>query len=97
MSVSAIMRKTVDFWAAGFSIRHQGFLANRYRKEKVELCRDLLAAADPATSVTIDSDLPPENPAPECPACKKGRLVRIRKLSACELAYMLSPNVDDTS
>ena len=62
-------------------IRHFGFLANRARKEKLALCRVLIAAAtgnpihvatsEPATQsdATDDRD--------RCPYCATGRLIRI--------------------
>jgi hypothetical protein len=78
-------------------IRHQGFLANRVRREKVALCRKLLAVADPAPPDAVAPDVPREHPAPPCPACKKGHLVRLRNLSASELAHALGTNGHDTS
>ncbi len=97
-AVEFIRRFLLHVLPKGFvRIRHQGFLANRHRKEKVALCRELLAAADPSTPLAISPDMPREDPAPECPMCRKGRLVRLSRLSACELAYILSVNVDDTS
>ena len=61
-------------------IRQFGFLANRVRKEKLELCRALLSAAppipDPATLHTQPDD-PLRHP---CPVCKLGRLILIELL-----------------
>jgi hypothetical protein len=65
-------------------IRHYGFLANRCRRQKISLCRRLLAAAP------IKPSKPPnDSPAAEreakpfdrCPVCKVGRLKLIEILS----------------
>ena len=78
-------------------IRHQGFLANRCRKERIELCRELLDAAQPAASPASDHDVAHDVSAPRCPVCKKGQLVCTRTLSAGQLAHISSVNADDTS
>ena len=78
-------------------IRHQGLLANRHRKEMVALCREFLAAAHSTGSPEPGHDAAHEVWAPPCPECKKGRLVRIRTLSAWQLALILIVNADDTS
>ncbi len=68
---------------AGFQrIRHYGFLANRYRKEKLDLCQKLLQhpvtgllpAATQCLELLAALTLPP--PA-HCPKCKTGVLVRL--------------------
>ena len=63
-------------------IRHYGFLANRLRSAKLELCRGLLGS-----SLSSDSELPTKELAeettiadrverdPRCPACKQGKMV----------------------
>ena len=97
-AVEFIRRFLLHVLPKGFvRIRHQGFLANRHRREKVVLCRQLLAAADSTTALAVSPDAPCEDSAPACPECEKGRLVRIKTLSACQLAYILSVNVYDTS
>ena len=63
-------------------IRHFGFLANRYRKEKLDLCRELLAS--PVAELLPETmqclvllaalTIPP--PA-RCPKCKTGVMIRI--------------------
>jgi Putative transposase/Transposase zinc-binding domain len=59
---------------AGFvRIRHFGFLANRCRRDKLERCRELLAAEQPASSLASPASLS-ETPTP-CPECKRGRMV----------------------
>ena len=53
-------------------IRQLGFLANRARGKKLELCRILLGAAPPADAGKVE----PQD-AKRCPACKIGRMVLI--------------------
>jgi hypothetical protein len=63
-------------------IRHYGYLANRYRREKLEICRRLLGCA-----ASTESPAPMAPPKPEfsgeegtadatasCPMCKTGRM-----------------------
>lgn len=58
-------------------IRQFGFLANRCRKHRLELCRTLLAAPFPSTLVGGNSaDDVPQDPQ-RCPICKLGRLLVI--------------------
>jgi Putative transposase/Transposase zinc-binding domain len=57
-------------------IRQFGFLANRVRKSKLELCRTLLAAPLPAAPSNGDNGEVNENPQP-CPICKLGRLLLV--------------------
>ena len=64
-------------------IRQFGFLANRVRKQKLELCRTLLAARSPATPDQPDGPSIADPPQP-CPRCKLGRLLLIELISvAC--------------
>jgi len=60
-------------------IRHYGFLANRCRREKLALCRQLLNSG--SRSPSLDT-LPPNGTEPFelCPACQKGRMVVLLKL-----------------
>jgi hypothetical protein len=101
MTISAvefIRRFLLHVLPKGFvRIRHQGFLANRCRKERIELCRELLGAAQPQVSPASGHDVPQDVSAPPCPVCKNGRLVCIRTLSARQLAYLSNVNADDTS
>jgi hypothetical protein len=71
-------------------IRQFGFLANRVRKCKLELCRTLLAARLPAAHSEGDSGEVNEHPR-RCPICKLGRLVVI------EFVAMESMTIPDTS
>src|SRR6266853_1745948 len=64
-------------------IRQFGFLANRGRKSKLELCRALLAAAplSPASNSDGCPDAKIEDPH-RCPLCQLGRLIIIELLAA---------------
>ena len=69
-------------------LRQFGFLANRVRKSKLELCRNLLAAGRPQPR-SLSGKLA-EDPQP-CPICNFGRLLVI------EWIAVLSINFPDTS
>jgi len=56
-------------------IRQFGFLANRVRKSKLDLCRTLLAARLPAAHSDSQSGAVTEHQ--HCPVCKLGRLMLI--------------------
>ena len=71
-------------------IRQFGFLANRVRKYKLELCRTLLAARPPAAHSEGDSVEVKEDSL-RCPICKLGRLLVI-EIIRVELA-----TIPDTS
>ena len=60
--------------ASSVRIRYYGFLANRYRNERLENCRRLLGVTSGPTSTIQESQTPVENPDPPpspktCPAC----------------------------
>jgi len=66
-------------------IRHYGFLANRHRSQKLELCRELLncgenasdcAARDASQDALVD-------PVP-CPVCDNGSMLRMYRFEAGE-------------
>ena len=60
-------------------IRHYGFLANRCRREKLALCRQLLNSG--SRSPSLDTPRPNGTEQPElCPACQKGRMVVLLNL-----------------
>jgi hypothetical protein len=67
-------------------IRHFGFLANRYRRQKISLCRKLLDVALPIklqSSNRRNDALVPQHeskPIDRCPRCKVGRLRRVEVL-----------------
>ena len=96
-----IRRFLLHVLSQGFQrIRYYGFLANRYREQKLARCRELLAVPQPQ---------PPNNQAvrdyrdryeeltrtslKECPACLYGRMVIIEVLKPAKP----SPPIDDTS
>ena len=63
-------------------MRYYGFLANRYRNERLEKCRDLLGVTSVPTSTAEESPTPVENsdplPSPNtCPACQRPSLAII--------------------
>jgi hypothetical protein len=64
-------------------IRQFGFLANRVRQSKLELCRALLAVRQPPASGDSDSSADPHLlDVHACPVCKIGRLLVIELLPA---------------
>lgn len=95
MALSAdefIRRFLLHVLPGGFQrIRHYGFLANRVRKDKLELCRALLRetghseAPLAADLALLDHDLARDDgtatDSQVCPACKKGHLVFVRDLT----------------
>jgi hypothetical protein len=83
-------------------IRYYGFLANRYREQKLAHCRELLGmpAAEPATS-KASNDYRDRNEELtgsslwKCPACHQGRMLTIEILPQSPHQY-LTP-IKDTS
>jgi hypothetical protein len=69
-------------------IRHYGWLANRDRGQNLALCRRLLqvseSAGEASTTPVSDTMTPCEQSetAPVCPACQKGKLLRIEAIPA---------------
>jgi hypothetical protein len=82
-----IRRFLLHILPSGFvRIRHFGFLCNRFRRQKVALCRQLLEAAKTPESEFLNRP-PADKGEPErlfgtatCPCCGKGRMVIIRAL-----------------
>jgi hypothetical protein len=73
-------------------IRQFGFLANRVRQHKLELCRALLAVPPLPPSAGSDGSADLNLPdAHACPVCKRGRLIVI------ELLHAEPPGIQDTS
>ena len=76
-SSELIRRFLMHTLPSGFvRIRYYGFLANRYRNERLEKCRDLLGVTSGPTSTIQEDQTPVENsdapPSPKtCPACRR--------------------------
>jgi hypothetical protein len=88
-AVEFLRRFLLHVLPAGFvRVRHYGFLANRVCREKLDLCRTLLAALTTPQSVGIELACEPERviergPEPHiCPACGEGRMVIIETFPA---------------
>ena len=86
-AVEFIRRFLLHVLPAGFvRIRHYGFLANRVCRDKLELCRILLAAiAPPVATEPVPEPKKAGEGRPEahtCPACGEGRMVIIETLKA---------------
>jgi Putative transposase/Transposase zinc-binding domain len=82
-----IRRFLMHVLPAGFvRIRHYGFLANRVCREKLELCRSLLAdvtssepvAGEPASEPEEATEQEPA--AHDCPACGEGRMIIVETI-----------------
>jgi hypothetical protein len=84
-TVEFIRRFLLHVLPAGFvRIRHYGLLANRVCREKLELCRTLIAAITPAV---VTEPVPEPKAAGEgrperhtCPACGEGQMVIVETL-----------------
>ena len=88
-AVEFIRRFLLHVLPAGFvRIRHYGWLANRVCREKLELCRALLAALTTPQPVEAEPVPGPKEavegrPEPHaCPACGQGRMVIVETLPA---------------
>jgi hypothetical protein len=87
-----IRRFLLHVLPSGFQrIRSYGFLANRYRQVKIELCRKLLGVPVPVTTKDVpDPTLDYRDryqrltgvSLRECPHCSKGQMVRIESFKA---------------
>ena len=68
-------------------IRHYGFLANRFRREKLALCRQLLHVVDNAEIPEADRSDDSPSPTDEartcrCPVCGKGSMLLVEEIPA---------------
>jgi hypothetical protein len=85
-AVEFIRRFLLHVLPAGFvRIRHYGFLGNRHRKEKLELCRRLLGVPPPTAEAPAASAAKPAAGSAascrdRCPACGHGRMIVIGEL-----------------
>ena len=87
-----IRRFLLHVLPSGFQrIRSYGFLANRYRQVKIDLCRQLLGAPVPVAAVDVlDQTLDYRDryqrltglSLRDCPHCSKGQMVRIESFTA---------------
>ncbi len=80
-------------------IRHFGFLANRYKKENIQRCRDLIGIPQqiPETTEKNSQELMLEVTGIDitiCPCCKKGSMVVIEEIQA---QWKGKPQYMDTS
>ena len=81
-------------------IRYYGFLANRCRKEKLELCRQLLTQPQPPegepSSHPLDDVSQPD--LSRCPRCNRGRMLTVLTFLPGQVPECASPvEVYDTS
>ena len=88
-TVEFIRRFLLHILPAGFvRIRQFGFLANRARGKKLELCRALLGVPSaPANTAVTEKDEKQERK--RCPACKTGQMVLIGIVPMTRLAQPL--------
>ena len=61
-------------------LRHYGLLANRARRAKLQLCRELLGVDSPSQAVAEELATHSEEHGVRCPACKKGNRVVVMEL-----------------
>jgi Putative transposase len=89
-AVEFIRRFLLHIVPTGFvRIRQFGFLANRVRAKKLELCRAMLGAP-PTPAVIVDWDGKTEGQDRKlCPACKVGHLILISVVRATRLPQSL--------
>ena len=83
-AVEFIRRFLLHILPAGFQrLRHYGLLANRGRQAKLERCRVLLqppVSPPPPMSPDPTAAPVPDQPAPVCPACQRGRMCWVQTL-----------------
>jgi hypothetical protein len=89
-----IRRFLLHVLPSGFMrIRHYGFLANRCRRQKIVLCRELIGESADSDAVTDSMSTDDEDHKIQssneriCPSCKKGCMVLIetKRVHAAEL------------
>jgi len=83
-AVEFIRRFLLHILPTGFQrLRHYGLLANRGRQAKLERCRVLLqppVSPPPPMSPDPTAAPVPDQPAPVCPACQRGRMCWVQTL-----------------
>ena len=77
-------------------IRTYGFLANRHRTAKLALCRQLIATAEAHAALDLEPAAANDRLG-QCPACRRGRMVRVLMLSSADLATLLTTPTLDSS
>lgn len=83
-TVEFIRRFLLHVLPSGFvRLRHYGFLANRFRRERLALIKQLFAeiavpASEAVSEASPDSEMPEQ--AHLCPVCKKGHLVPVANM-----------------
>jgi len=78
-------------------IRYYGLLGNRYRKEKLARCRQLLGMAPPVEPAALGDHRDQQerltgSSLRECPVCRRGRMLMVELLAPSQ-----SPTIRDTS
>ncbi len=61
-------------------LRHYGFLSNRTRRAKLQVCRDRLGIDPPSQAVPDELPTNSEEHGVRCPVCKKGNMVVVMEL-----------------
>jgi hypothetical protein len=87
-AVEFIRRFLLHVLPRGFmKIRHYGLLANRFRREKLALCRQLLHVVDDTEMPEVDPSKIDESTLPtdeaqtwRCPKCDDGKMVMVERI-----------------
>jgi len=74
-------------------IRHFGFLANRKRKQQLQLCRELLQAAGASSPAPVPATTEPPTSSWTCPLCG-GEMVIIERLAAIATYVRPPPEIE---
>jgi hypothetical protein len=78
-------------------IRHFGFLANRCRKEKLDLCRRLLVSQERETESNTDGLLTEEDlTCKTCPNCKIGTMILISSFGPGQIISVVTAQIDSS-
>ena len=90
-SVEFIRRFLLHIVPTGFvRIRQFGFLANRVRAEKLELCRAMLGAQPTPTGMVDWDGKTEDDHRKPCPICKVGHMILISVVQSTRLPQPLS-------
>jgi hypothetical protein len=74
-------------------IRHYGFLGNRVKDHSIERARTLLGAPSRIDPASISPEEEPDDTAPLCPKCHRGRMVFVRLI---ESGFAEPPGIDSS-